>query len=242
VTSPAPHLRTIALTWHHLTEALGEPVQHGAFGLGLRGYLANLEQYDAQEAAALRALERSPDQLGERPIPIRLRVHDTMHVVRATLLDCADYIAEFVQRDPIPMPKPRRAAVAKTRAERVAWDDHARRVQAAQNDAADTRRWKWTGTRPDVPYAALWLLARVEGAPGPFRPLAYDQRRYIGHVAAGCVQRIENVLDTAARTATLTRPCPDCAGTITVYGGAGASPLAHCDTCGGIWTEQGAAA
>lgn len=237
----AQHLRTIVSTWPDLTDALGTPVQHGAFGLGLRGYLATLEQHDAAEAAAQRALERSPDQLGVRPIPIRLRVHETMHIIRAVLLDCADAIAEHVQRDPIPMPTPRRAAVARTRAERLAWDDHARRVKAAQDDAADARRWKWTGTRPDAPYTALWLLARVERAPGPFHRLTEEQEQRIGHVAAGCVQRIETVLDTAAREAKLSRPCP-CGGTITVYGGGGASPLANCPDCGAIWTEQGAAA
>ncbi|MEU5716585.1 hypothetical protein AB0G71_12470 [Streptomyces sp. NPDC020403] len=240
--STAADLRTIATTWVDLNDALGAPAQIGAFGRGLRGYLAAIEEPDLDTAAELRALERDPAQLGQRPIPIRLQVYATMRTVEAALTGCAAAVAEHVQRAPIPMPAPRRAAVARTRADRVAWDDHARRIRMAQQDAADPRRWRWTGTQPTAPYAALWLLARVQGAPGPFRPLADAQHRHITAVAAESRRRVESVLDTRAATAALSRPCPDCGGTITVYGGAGASPLANCADCGGVWSELGAAA
>ncbi|MFF3300946.1 hypothetical protein [Streptomyces sp. NPDC002908] len=241
-TSPATDLRTIATTWVDLNDALGAPAVIAGFGRGLTAYMAALEETDLDAAAELRALERDPAQIGIRPIPMRLAVYATMRTVEAALTGCAAAVAEHVQRPPMPMPAPRRAAYARTRADRVAWDDHARRVQAAQDDAADPRRWKWTGVAPTAPYAALWLLARVQGAPGPFRPLQDAQRHHVAAVAAEARRRVEAILDTGAATAELSRPCPDCGGTITVYGGAGASPLANCRDCGGIWSELGAAA
>jgi hypothetical protein len=228
--STATHLRSIVLNWPHLADALGTPVQHGAFGLGLRGYLAALNEFDAAEAAALRAMERDPAQIGERPIPIRLKVHETMRTVQAALVECADVVAGSVQRvamSPAPAYWPA--------------GDRERRNQLARTDAADPRRWRWTGTRPGGQYAALWLLARVEGAPGPFRPLDEAQAAFIGTIARGAAERIEATLDIGSATAALARPCP-CGGTITVHGGGGASPLANCGACGAIWTEAGIAA
>ena len=241
-TSAATDLRTIATTWVDLNDALGAPAVIAGFGRGLSAYMAALEETDLDAAAELRALERDPAQLGQRPIPIRLQVYATMRTVEAALTGCAAAVAEHVQRPPMPMPAPRRAAYAKTRAERLVWEDHARRVQAAQDDAADPRRWRWTGAAPTAPYTALWLLARVEGCPGPFRPLQDAQQAHITAVAAEARRRVESILDTGAATAVLAHPCPDCGGTITVYGGAGASPLANCRDCGGVWSELGAVA
>ncbi|MDI9885336.1 hypothetical protein QMZ92_13260 [Streptomyces sp. HNM0645] len=239
MTTTATHLRTIATLWTDLRDALGAPAVVGGFGKGLRGYLATLEEYDLEEARVLRALERDPAQIGQRPIPMDLAIYDTMHTVRATLADCADHIAGHVQRNPIQPPPPRRAAVAHTRAERLAWSDHARRVQAAQDDAADPRRWRH-GSRPDAPYTALWLYARVVGAPGPFRRLAEEQLRTIASVAAGSLRRMETALDLADQRRELSsvHPC-QCGGTIEVYGGAGAQPVARCKACGALWTERG---
>lgn len=86
------HLRTIALHWTDLQDALGgasAPVWPPAGRM--RDYLRSLDDLDAEEAEAerhralaLRTLERDPAQLGERPIPIRLRIHDTMRIVRAS--------------------------------------------------------------------------------------------------------------------------------------------------------------
>ena len=242
MSTAAADLRTNATTWVDLNDALGAPAQIGAFGRGLRGYLAAIEEHDLDLAADLRALERDPAQLGQRPIPIRLQVYATMRTIEAALTGCAAAVAEHVQRPPMPMPAPRRAAYARTRAERLVWDDHARRVQAAQDDAADPRRWRYTGAAPSAPYTALWLLARVQGAPGPFRPMQDAQHRHVAAVAAESRHRIEQALDTGAETAELARPCPDCGGTIRVYGGAGASPLANCAQCGGVWSELGAVA
>ncbi|WP_371612896.1 hypothetical protein [Streptomyces clavifer] len=248
-TSPAADLRMLITTWPDLNDALGAPPMIAGFGRGLTAYMAALEETDLDAAAELRALERDPAQIGIRPIPMRLAVYATMRAIEGALTGCAAAVAEHVQRAPIPMPAPRRAAYATTRAERLVWDDHARRVQAAQDDAADPRRWRHTGPPPSAQYAALWLLGRVTGAPGPFRPLETAQQQHITAVAAEARHRVERILDTGAEEAELSRPCPrmihkvfPCGGTITVYGGAGASPLANCDTCGGIWSELGAAA
>ncbi|MFE2019861.1 hypothetical protein ACFW9O_17680 [Streptomyces sp. NPDC059499] len=233
----AADLRAIALVWTDLHTALGAPSIVGGFGRGLRAYLTACDALDPEEteaarhqAAALRLLERDPQQIGERPIPIRLHVYEVMRTVEAALVEVADQTAAVVQRP------------AMSRAPRH-WpaNDRARRNEQAEADALDPRRWRYTGTRT-APYAALWLLGRVQGRPGPFRPLSEAQGRHVGYVAAEARHRIEQTLDTGAETAELAHPCPDCGGTITVHGGSGASPLANCSSCGGIWTELGAAA
>ncbi|WP_282695475.1 hypothetical protein [Streptomyces sp. CC208A] len=93
----ATQLRTIARLWPDLHDALGTPNTGPGFGLGLRNYLAAVDQPDVAEAAVLRMLERSPDQLGTRPIPISLRVLDTMRTVEAALHETADQIASANQ-------------------------------------------------------------------------------------------------------------------------------------------------
>ncbi|MFI1701983.1 hypothetical protein ACH419_39385 [Streptomyces bobili] len=241
MTTTTQHLHTVVLHWADLHEAAGAPSTIGGFGLGLRAYLAALgdadqQEYDRHQAAHLRSLERDPMQLGVRPSPVRLHILETMATIHADLLQCADAIAETVQRRPIAPPAPRRAAYARTRGERLAWDDHARRVQAAQDDAADRRRWRWTGVRPDAPYTALWLLGRVQGAPGPFRPLAASEAARLAGVARSAAGQVERALDMAAQRRTLGQACA-CGGLIEVHGGEGRSPLAHCTGCGRIWAE-----
>jgi len=237
----AQHLRTIATTWTDLRDALGAPAQLGAFGLGLRGYLARLDQYDAAEALALRALERDPAQIGQRPIPIKLRVYETMRTVEAALVETADQTAAVVQHPPLtPMPA-RHGFYASERDMRIGEQDRARRNALARADMADLRRWKLKGGgRRTAPYAALWLITRIERRPGPFDALSEQQRRHIANVAATSVERIEAVLDLAEGQRELSKEhtCA-CGGTIEVYGGAGATPVARCQGCGALWTEQG---
>ena len=240
MTTTAQQLQQIARHWPDLEDALAVPGTSSWPPAGLRAYLAALEQHDLEDRIALRPLERNPEQLGARPVPISLRVHDTMRLVEAALVECADNIAAHVQRPPVSPPAPRRATIARTRADRVAWEDHARRIQAARDDAMDPRRWKWSGTRPSAPYAALWLLGRVQGAPGPFRPLQAQPLRQVAAVAAEALHRVEAALDLAdhRRELTSTHTCP-CGGTIELYGGAGAQPVARCKGCGVIWSEAG---
>ncbi|MFJ6061627.1 hypothetical protein ACIQHU_01160 [Streptomyces tendae] len=248
MTSTATHLRTIALHWTDLHEAAGQPVTVGAFGLGLRGYLARLDAadrdeygYDRNHAAHLRSQERDPLQLGERPVPVRLHILDTMRAVEAALVHCADDIAQAVQRAPIAGPTARRTAVAPYATQReadIAAADRARRTQLAHADLVDPRRWRYTGRRT-ASHAALWLLARIERKPGPCRRLTADEERRIGTVAAGAAARVERALDIAAQQRTLSTPCPDCGGAVDVHGGEGRVPVAHCMGCGRIWTEGG---
>lgn len=225
MTTTTQHLRSIALNWQHLQDALGAPVQAGAFGLGLRSYLAGLEQHDLDEAHALRALERDPAQIGERPVPIRIPVYDCMRAVEAALVQLADETAASVQR-PAMSHAPH------------GWpaSDRARRNAMADADAADPRRWRYVGHRTAI-YAALWLLARVQGGPGPFIPLTEPQRQRIANVAQGAAARVERTLDTGSEVAELSVPCRQCGGTVDVHGGAGASPIGHCRGCGHIWAE-----
>jgi hypothetical protein len=248
MTSTATHLRTVALHWADLHEAAGQPTQLGAFGLGLRGYLARLDQADAEQleyerhqAAHLRSLERDPMQLGDRPTPVRLHILDTMRAVEAALVLCADDIAHRVQRAPIAGPTARRTATHPYLTQReadIAAADRARRQQLAHADLVDPRRWRYTGRRT-ASHAALWLLARVERAPGPCRRLTADEETRIGNVAAGAAARVERALDIAAQQRTLSTPCPDCGGAVDVHGGEGRVPVAHCTGCGRIWTESG---
>ncbi|MFC7929149.1 hypothetical protein [Streptomyces cinereoruber] len=209
-TTTAHQLQQIARHWPDLTDALGTPATVAGFGLGLRGYLVtlnHLDHFDAEEAAALRALERSPDQLGARPVPISLRVLDTMRTVETVLHETADQIAAANQHD----------------------------VRTSH-----PHRWQYTGHRPGAIHTALWLSARATGAFWPGRPLTEQQHRHLATVAAGALHRIEAVLDLAdlRRELTAAHPCP-CGGTIEVYGGAGATPVARCKGCGAIWSERG---
>ncbi len=238
-TTTAEHLSTVIRHWPDLHDALGGGAAPTWPPAGrMSDYLRSLEQHDADQleaerhrALALRTLERDPAQLGERPIPIRLTIHETMRVVQAALVETADQIAGSVQR-PVMGLLPDGYPAA----------DRARREQLVMQDRRDPRRWSWTGTRPDAPHAALWLLGRVQGSPGPFRPLTGPQRDHIAAVARGCAQRIEQALDVGTRTAQLARPCPDCGGRLQLHGGAGTPPVAHCTRCGHTWTHQDAPA
>lgn len=244
-TTTAQHLRTIALHWTDLREAAGAPAQLGAFGLGLKGYLARLDdaeqaEYDAHQAAHLRAQERDPLQLGDRPVPVRLHILDTMRAVEAALTSCADDIARQVQRAPMAMPSARRATYGSQREADIAYQDRLRQAGLARADLADPRRWRHTGRR-DAVRASLWLLARVEYRPGPCQPINEQQARRIGTVAAGAAERVERALDIAAQKRTLAQRCP-CGGEIDMHGGEGRPPVARCAGCGRIWTTGGVVA
>ncbi|MBP5883155.1 hypothetical protein QBA57_28685 [Streptomyces scabiei] len=235
----AEHLTLVIHHWRDLREALGGRSAPAWPPAGrMTDYLRALDDVDAEQleaerhrALALRTLERDPGQIGERPIPIRLPIHETMRIVRAALVECADQIAASVQRPvmgllPDGYPKA----------------DRARRELLVMQDRRDPRRWSWTSARPDAPYAALWLLGRVQGASGPFRPLTAPQLDHIATIARGCTRRIEDALDVGERRATLARPCPDCGGRLQLHGGAGAAPVARCTACGHVWGGQDAAA
>lgn len=232
------HLTTVIRHWPDLQEALGGASAPTWPPAGrMADHIRNTEQADEEQLAEeraraleLRTLERDPAQIGERPIPIRLHIHETMRIVRTALADCADQTASSVQRPvmgllPDGYPKA----------------DRARRELLVMQDRRDPRRWSWASARPDAPYTALWLLGRVQGSPGPFRPLTGPQLDHIATVARHCALRVEQALDVGEQKATLARPCPSCGGRLTLHGGAGAAPVARC-SAGHVWTHHDVAA
>lgn len=234
----ATTLRTLITLWPDLHAALGDRPIHGAYGLGLRGYLAAIAQlddeqalYDHAHAAYRRSQERDPAQLGDRPVPLNLAIYDTMRAIEAALAHCAEVTAAAVQIEPIPLPGRDWPAA-----------DRDRRTAASRADLADRRRWRYgRHTTPPATYTALWLLARAEGRPGPFRPLTEPQEQYIRGVARGALARAQDTLDTAGDRRTQLGPehrC-QCGGLIEVWGGGGATPCARCTGCGVLWTEAG---
>jgi hypothetical protein len=176
--------------------------------------------------------DRSPDQLGTRPVPISLRVLDTMRSVEAVLHETADQIAAESQR-PVMQPAP------------ATWPtkDRIRRNRLATQDARHPHRWQYTGHRPGAIHTALWLSARAAGTPWPGRPLTDAQTATLATVATGILARVETALDLAdgRRELTAAHPC-QCGGAIEIRGGAGAQPVARCKGCGAIWSEAGVVA
>ncbi|CAL9502724.1 hypothetical protein [Streptomyces sp. enrichment culture] len=235
----ATHLRTIAVRWTDLQDALATTGTTAWPPAGrMADYLRALEDADAELAEAARwqaaytrqYLDRDPQQVGATRPPLRIEILDTMRTVETALVAVGDQVAAAVQRSPMPF-APRSWPAA----------DRARRDALARADACDPRRWRYGG-RHTAPHTALWLLARVQGRPGPFRPLPDREARLIAATAADACTRVETALDIAARTATIADPCPDCGGRLEMHGGAGATPAAHCRGCGRIWTGQDTAA
>lgn len=228
MTTTAAHLWTVARHWRDLADTLTTGATTWPPAGRITDHLASLHDDEAearQQAAALRALERSPDQIGEMRAPIRLHVLDIMQTVRADLLECADQTAAAVQ-------KPVLRSLPKGFPESV----RARHELLVMKDRRDPRRWRWAGIRPDAPYTALWLLARVQGAGGPFEPLNARQRDHVAAVARTACGRVERALDLVGQRRTLAEPHDGCGGRIDVYGGEGQAPTAHCRGCGRVWT------
>lgn len=185
-----------------------------------------------EDAVEQRALERSPDQIGATAAPLRIAILDTMTALDRQLVDLTDYIAAAVQRP----------AVARVRS---ASPDDAVGLQIAtlaMKDAADERRWSYTDPRRrTAPFAAAWLLARHDGAAGPFRKLTGVQQDQIGSVARWSAGQIHQALEMARKTQVLERPCPHCRGQLRIEGGDGRVPTVKCRGCGRKWTGEVAA-
>lgn len=221
VTDAATDLRTIIRHWADLRDMLDTPPVASWPPSGLAAYLAALDEHDRaqlQAEAAREHAERNTDALGEHPAPLRLAVLDTIRTVETALVTLADQIASSVQRPPISSPPAGRG-----------WTDELHRQVSllAVRDQADPRRWRWHGERSAV-YAARWLTGRVEGTPGPFRPLTPTQHRHIAQVAAEAARRVQTALGMDRRSRHLPRPCPRCGATLTLHTGGDRDPEVTC--------------
>ncbi|MFJ2292129.1 hypothetical protein ACIOG7_10510 [Streptomyces sp. NPDC087894] len=242
-TATQAHLFTIARDWRDLQTSLGTRGTTWPPAMGISTMSTRHQSEDEAEAAtwraeALRALERSTDQLGWTAAPLNLTVLDTMLTVEAGLLELADATAEVIQHAPLTPAPARRSWTDDPRARRTAEADDRRRNQLALRQSKDPRRWRYTGAQRTAPLAALWLLARVQGVLGPWRPLSEKQHDRIQHVAQASAGLIERALDMADGHVRLAALCPAChTVTLDMHGGAGEAPVARCVSCGRTWAQ-----
>lgn len=226
------HLTTVIDRWDDLTDML--TTHHGATWpepMGITQLLhgnrdTEQEQHDLNERVLDRIAERADSRytLGASPAPLRLTIVDTIRQADTDLVYLCDTLAQEVQRQPM-KPAP------------TSWlpaDQDARNRLAAE-DAADVRRWRYRGHR-SAPYAAAWLLARIEAAPGPFLRLTTVQLGRIEGVAKHVAGRIEAALDLVQSVQPVGRPCPLCAGPLVVASGDGEQPVVTCFGCRQTWT------
>lgn len=228
----ADNLKTVINHWTDLQQALATP-QADTWPpvMGIARLHDHLKA--TEEAKELRALERSPDQVGATAAPLRVEILDIMTAVDQRLVDGADVIASHVQRDPVPS----RVRVAGP------GDDVALALRTLiLKDEADARRWSYTDPRRrTAPFAAAWLLARHDGAPGPFEKLTPRAEDAIATAARWAADQINQALEMVRRTQVLDRPCPHCRGQLRIEGGDGQLPTVKCRGCGRKWTGEAAA-
>ncbi|MEU4170996.1 hypothetical protein AB0F46_29465 [Streptomyces sp. NPDC026665] len=231
MTTAADHLKTVINHWTDLQQALGtQQADTWPPVMGIARLHDHLKADD--QAAAQRALERSPEQLGATAAPLRITILDTMTALDQQLVDAADQIASAVQRTPA------------TRVRSAGPGDSLglKLSTLILTDQADARRWSFTDPRHrTAPFAAAWLLARHDGAPGPFRPLTGVHRDQIADAARWAAGQVEQALELARRTQVLDRPCPHCRGVLRIEGGDGQEPAVRCRGCGRKWTGEAAA-
>lgn len=166
-------------------------------------------------------LDRAAEQLGERPVPLRLHVVDACRAVEIALCTLADEIAGDVQRDVI---RPPRKPNPK--------DPHACELAGlAAADDADPLRWRYNVTdRRTAIHAADWLMDRLTGALGPCLPIHDGHRERITLYAREAARRIERVIGSDRRSVKLPRPCPWCGGELMMHTAPDALPVVSCAT------------
>ncbi|MES9587799.1 MULTISPECIES: hypothetical protein [unclassified Streptomyces] len=208
----ARDLHTIITTWPALTDAL--TTQTGDTWPPAGRMTTHLRDRHLDDTPLRGA--RDGSGTGESSAPCRIDILDTMAQVHEQLLGCADVVAEVVQLAPAGDPL------------------------AEMRDRRDPRRWRWTGRRPEPRYTALWLLGRVQGAPGPFRPLPGRAHLHIADTARDALSRIDRALQLTRLTTPVDIPCA-CGGRILLHGGDGAAPHLICSRCGRYFAGQLAA-
>ncbi len=219
----AADLRTIAAYWGDLRDMLDTPTITTWPPSGLANYLGSLDEDAlAQHRAEQQAehAERTATAMGERPVPLRLAVLDTIETLNADLLHLADQIADSIQRPAPVIPKSAGPADSAGRALRLlaARDEahparwHYRGATAADNSRPHSRA---TRTGPD---AIIWLLARIAGEEGPFEQLLPRHLDQIAAVAGQGRARVEKTLALGRRTDPVPLPCP-CGGQLVLHHG-----------------------
>ncbi|MFB8035897.1 hypothetical protein ACFC5Z_23700 [Streptomyces sp. NPDC056004] len=208
----AHDLHAIITTWPSLTDALTTQTGDTWPPAGrMTTHIRDRGLDDTPQRGA-----RDGSGTGESPAPCRIDILDTMQAVHEQLLDCADAVAEVVQLDP-----------AGNELDRL-------------RSARDPRRWRFTGRRPEPQYVALWLFGRIQGAPGPFRPLPGRTRLLIEETARDGLSRVERALQLTRLTTAVDTPC-SCGGRILLHGGDGGLPHLICSACGRYFAGQLAA-
>ncbi|WP_431784359.1 hypothetical protein [Streptomyces chumphonensis] len=201
--STATALRTLLDTWTRL-RALLTTTSGSTWPptMGTTEYLRALDEHDATDTAA----SREPRLLGESPAPLNLHVLDTCRSIDAALSALADEIALEAQRPRVVEPRPNALDPLTLDLTRL-----------AAADRRDPQRWHYAHDRRTTDRAAAWLLARVEGTPGPSRPLHDAQLRRIARVVAGAQARMAAHVGGEERHDAMDRPCPWCRGVLTMH-------------------------
>lgn len=225
-------LQTVINQWQHLDDMLDTHVSAAWPPAGrMSAYLAQLDMADARQVHRQRTGVELEVPAGQPPL--NLDVLDTKRAVELALVGCADHIAGQVQRAPLHVDTGR------------GWTDQTHRQAAllAAKDQADPARWSYTdSTRRTAPLAAVWLLHRIQDAPGPFRPLHIQQHDRIAQVAAEAARRIQQVLATGRRSTPVPHPCPHCRRQLHMEGGDGQTPTLRCPAPGCGWARTTAQA
>ncbi|TXL91927.1 hypothetical protein EW053_04625 [Streptomyces sp. IB2014 016-6] len=163
--------------------------------------------------------DRETEQIGERPVPLRLHVLDTVRAVETALLQVTDEIASEIQRAVITSGRPSSLDPRQFDIERL-----------AAHDARDPARWRYNRGPRTATAAAQWLRARTHGEAGPCTPLTDDHRQHLHQVATEAARRVEQLLGVERRHDTMPRPCPWCNGPLTLHHGGGDEPeFVTCD-------------
>ncbi|EPH40875.1 hypothetical protein ABT390_36705 [Streptomyces aurantiacus] len=241
--TPTEALRIVVEHWPHLRALIDTATPDVWPPANPSLYLRALDEHDAAEAAAghlspaeyLARPGHDQDEapaaghehlvLAEQPAPLRLHVVDASRAVEAALCSLADEIAAQVQRRQISAPT------------RPNPNDSTGRDLAllAVRDEADPQRWHYNLRERTAPRAAKWLLARIEGEPGPCESLTLAHRRLIGRVAREAARRIERTIGAEHRSVPMgEQPCPWCAGQLVMHRGAD-------DDAAAVTCETGAA-
>ncbi|WP_405676881.1 hypothetical protein OG292_19740 [Streptomyces sp. NBC_01511] len=162
--------------------------------------------------------DRDTEQIGERPVPLRLHILDTTRAVETALLQLADDIASEIQRAAITSSRPSSLDPIQFDIERL-----------AARDALDPARWRYNRSPRTATTAAQWLRSRAHGEAGPCTPLTDDHRQLLNHVATEAARRVEQLLGAERRHDVMPRPCPWCTGPLTLHHGGDEPEFVTCD-------------